>query len=66
MIWFDRRMGPAIGTNKRVAKADIRVTYLDLETDLTANEFALILSGSLNTEIFVFGEPSDWLRAHNL
>jgi hypothetical protein len=24
MIWFDRRMGPVIGTNKRVAKADIR------------------------------------------
>jgi hypothetical protein len=24
MIWFDRRMGPLIGTDKRVAKADIR------------------------------------------
>jgi hypothetical protein len=24
VIWFDRRMGPLIGTNKRVAKADIR------------------------------------------
>jgi hypothetical protein len=24
LIWFDRRMGPAIGTNKRVNKADIR------------------------------------------
>ena len=24
VIWFDRRMGPAIGTNKRVNKADIR------------------------------------------
>lgn len=24
VIWFDRRMGPMIGTNKRVAKADIR------------------------------------------
>jgi hypothetical protein len=24
VIWFDRRMGPVIGTNKRVAKADIR------------------------------------------
>jgi hypothetical protein len=25
VIWFDRRMGPVLGTNKRVAKADIRV-----------------------------------------
>lgn len=24
MVWFDRRVGPVIGTNKRVAKADIR------------------------------------------
>jgi hypothetical protein len=24
VIWFDRRMGPVIGTNKRVANADIR------------------------------------------
>jgi hypothetical protein len=24
VIWFDRRMGPILGTNKRVAKADIR------------------------------------------
>ncbi|MGH6738291.1 MAG: hypothetical protein ACREDY_04545 [Bradyrhizobium sp.] len=24
VIWFDRRMGPVIGTNKRVAKADVR------------------------------------------
>src|SRR5947199_5893119 len=27
VVWFDRRMGPLIGTNKRVAKADFR--YLD-------------------------------------
>ena len=27
VVWFDRRMGPVIGTNKRVAKADFR--YLD-------------------------------------
>jgi hypothetical protein len=24
VIWFDRRMGPVIGTDKRIAKADIR------------------------------------------
>ncbi|MFO1110060.1 MAG: hypothetical protein U1E61_12805 [Bradyrhizobium sp.] len=24
VVWFDRRMGPVIGTNKRVAKADFR------------------------------------------
>ena len=27
VVWFDRRMGPVIGTNKRVARADFR--YLD-------------------------------------
>src|ERR1700712_1461129 len=27
VIWFDRRMGPILGTNKRVAKADFR--YFD-------------------------------------
>ena len=27
VVWFDRRMGPIIGTNKRVAKADFR--YFD-------------------------------------
>src|ERR1700694_1037153 len=27
VIWFDRRMGPVIGTNRRVAKADFR--YFD-------------------------------------
>jgi hypothetical protein len=27
VIWFDRRMGPVIGTDKRVAKADFR--YFD-------------------------------------
>ena len=24
VVWFDRRIGPVIGTNKRVAKADVR------------------------------------------
>src|SRR3954454_15743322 len=24
VVWFDRRMGPILGTNKRVAKADFR------------------------------------------
>src|SRR3954453_24033913 len=27
VVWFDRRMGPILGTNKRVAKADFR--YFD-------------------------------------
>ena len=27
VVWFDRRMGPVIGTNKRIAKADFR--YFD-------------------------------------
>ena len=27
VVWFDRRMGPVIGTNERVAKADFR--YFD-------------------------------------
>jgi hypothetical protein len=46
VIWFDRRMGPVIGTNKRVAKADIRA--LDASHnydcwDTTRNTTSLLL-----------------------
>ena len=46
VVWFDRRMGPIIGTNKRVAKADFR--YLDDEHnydcwDTTRNTTSLLL-----------------------
>ena len=46
VIWFDRRMGPVIGTDKRVAKADIRT--LDAQHnydcwDTTRNTTSLLL-----------------------
>jgi hypothetical protein len=46
VIWFDRRMGPIIGTDKRVAKADFR--YLDDKHnydcwDTTRNTTSLLL-----------------------
>ena len=46
MIWFDRRMGPIIGTDKRVAKADFR--YFDDKHnydcwDTTRNTTSLLL-----------------------
>jgi hypothetical protein len=46
VIWFDRRMGPVIGTNKRVAKADFR--YFDDSHnydcwDVTRNTTSLLL-----------------------
>src|SRR5450759_5101026 len=46
VIWFDRRMGPVIGTNKRVAKANIR-TLDDKHNydcwDTTRNTTSLLL-----------------------
>jgi len=46
VIWFDRRVGPVIGTDKRVAKADIRA--LDDKHnfdcwDTTRNTMSLLL-----------------------
>lgn len=46
VIWFDKRMGPVIGTNKRVAKADFR--YFDDKHnfdcwDTTRNTTSLLL-----------------------
>jgi len=46
VIWFDRRMGPVIGTDKRVAKADFR--YFDASHnydcwDTTRNVTSLLL-----------------------
>src|SRR6266516_2102489 len=46
VIWFDRRMGPVIGTDKRVAKADFR--YFDDKHnydcwDTTRNTTSLLL-----------------------
>ena len=46
VIWFDRRMGPVIGTSKRVAKADFR--YFDDKHnydcwDTTRNTTSLLL-----------------------
>src|SRR5438309_9884050 len=46
VVWFDRRMGPVIGTDKRVAKADFR--YFDDKHnydcwDTTRNTLSLLL-----------------------
>jgi hypothetical protein len=46
VVWFDRRMGPILGTNKRVAKADFR--HLDDKHnydcwDTTRNTTSLLL-----------------------
>ena len=46
VVWFDRRMGPILGTNKRVAKADFR--YFDDKHnydcwDTTRNTTGLLL-----------------------
>jgi hypothetical protein len=46
VVWFDRRMGPILGTNKRVAKADFR--YFDDKHnydcwDTTRNTTSLLL-----------------------
>ena len=46
VVWFDRRMGPVIGTDKRVAKADFR--YFDDKHnydcwDTTRNTTSLLL-----------------------
>jgi hypothetical protein len=46
VVWFDRRMGPVIGTNKRVARADFR--YFDDKHnydcwDVTRNTTSLLL-----------------------
>lgn len=46
VVWFDRRMGPIIGTNRRVAKADFR--YFDDKHnydcwDTTRNTTSLLL-----------------------
>jgi hypothetical protein len=46
VIWFDRRMGPVLGTDKRVAKADFR--YFDDKHnydcwDITRNTTSLLL-----------------------
>jgi hypothetical protein len=62
VIWFDRRMGPAIGTNERVNKADIRA--LDDKHnfdcwDTTRNTTRLLLccrSGGL-LKYHVVGDP---------
>jgi hypothetical protein len=46
VIWFDRRMGPVIGTNRRIARADFR--YFDDKHnydcwDVTRNTTSLLL-----------------------
>jgi hypothetical protein len=56
VVWFDRRMGPILGTNKRVAKADFR--YFDDKHnydcwDTTRNTTSLLLQTPHNTAVLV-------------
>jgi hypothetical protein len=62
VIWFDRRMGPVIGTNRRVAKADIRAlddkhNYDCWDTTRNTTSLLLVLQqwGILN--FHVVGDP---------
>jgi hypothetical protein len=62
VIWFDRRMGPILGTDKRVAKADFR--YFDDKHnfdcwDTTRNTTSLLLvpAGMEPVEHHVVGDP---------
>ena len=58
VIWFDRRMGPIIGTNKRVAKADFRYfddrhNYDCWDTTRNTTSLLLVLQTPHNTAVLV-------------
>lgn len=62
VIWFDRRMGPAIGTNKRVAKADIRAlddkhNYDCWDTTRNTTSLLLVLQQWRLLKYHVVGDP---------
>jgi hypothetical protein len=62
VIWFDRRMGPVIGTNKRVAKADIRAlddkhNYDCWDTTRNATSLLLVLQQWGLFKYHVVGDP---------
>jgi hypothetical protein len=62
VIWFDRRMGPVIGTNKRVAKADIRAlddkhNYDCWDTTRNTTSLLLVLQQWGLLKYHVVGDP---------
>lgn len=62
VIWFDRRMGPVLGTNKRVAKADIRAmddrhNYDCWDTTRNTTSLLLVLQQWGLLKFHVVGDP---------
>src|SRR6202165_1422626 len=62
VIWFDRRMGPVIGTSKRVAKADIRAlddkhNYDCWDTTRNTTSLLLVLQQWGLLRYHVVGDP---------
>jgi hypothetical protein len=62
VIWFDRRMGPVIGTDKRVAKADIRAlddkhNYDCWDTTRNTTSLLLVLQQWGLFKYHVVGDP---------
>jgi hypothetical protein len=62
VIWFDRRMGPVIGTSKRVAKADIRAlddkhNYDCWDTTRNTTSLLLVLQEWGLLKYHVVGDP---------
>ena len=62
VIWFDRRMGPVIGTDKRVAKADFRYfddkhNYDCWDTTRNTTSLLLVLQEWGLLKYHVVGEP---------
>ena len=58
VVWFDRRMGPILGTNKRVAKADFRYfddkhNYDCWDTTRNTTSLLLVLQTPHNTAVLV-------------
>jgi hypothetical protein len=58
VVWFDRRMGPVIGTNKRVAKADFR--YFDDKHNYDC--WAVLLERATKVEWVVDMWPRGYLQ----
>jgi hypothetical protein len=62
VIWFDRRMGPVIGTNKRVANADVRAlddkhNYDCWDTTRNVTSLLLVLQQWGLFKFHVVGDP---------
>jgi len=62
VIWFDRRMGPIIGTDKRIAKADFRAlddkhNYDCWDTTRNTTSLLLVMQGWGLFKYHVVGDP---------